>query len=147
MGPGRGIDGQTTDSPSDMCPNRKTIAYDPLTMNYLAILGSCFVLIAIYQLATGSLSLHVGKAPKPAIRPSPRGTRLFAAGLACFGTLMAAIGWAPTALQGIAAWVVVIGLLVASWAFWWSAIRIWKRQARAQSITGPVSPTNAQDGE
>src|SRR5260370_18350379 len=111
MGPGRGIEGQTTDSPSDMCPNRKTIAYDPLTMNYLAILGSCFVLIAIYQLATGSLSLHVGKAPKPAIRPSPRGTRLFAAGLACFGTLMAAIGWAPTALQGIPAWGCVTVLL------------------------------------
>lgn len=115
--------------------NRKPIAYDLSTVNYLAILGSCFVLIAVYQLATGSLSLHVGKAPKPAIQPSPRGTRLFAAGLACFGTLMAVIGRAPTALQGIAASVVGVGLLVASWAFWWSAIRIWKRQARAQSIT------------
>jgi hypothetical protein len=104
-------------------------------MNYVGILGACFVLIAIYQLVSGSLALHVGRAPKPAFRPSAKGTRLFAAGIACFGMLMALISWAPPALQGVAA-VVVVGLLIASFVFWWFAMRIWKQDARIQSTTG-----------
>jgi len=92
-----------------------------------AIVGISFILIAVYQLATGSLTLHVGRGPWPTPRLSSRGTRLFALGLVSFGSLMAIVAWSPVQLNGPSVWVVVGVLLAASYGFWWSAIRTWKR--------------------
>jgi phosphatidylglycerophosphate synthase len=92
----------------------------------MEILGACFLIIAVFQLVTGSLSVHISKA-KPSITMSARGTRLFAVGLASSGVLMVLVGWSPTQLQGTAAWIAVIGLIAVTFGCWWGAVQMWKR--------------------
>ena len=92
-----------------------------------AAIGGAFVLIAVYQLVTGSMTFHVGRR-RPTVSVSARGTRIFAVGLASFGVLMLLMFWNPSQLEGATRWVVVIGLLVLSFGFWWIAVRIWIRE-------------------
>jgi MFS family permease len=92
----------------------------------MEILGACFLIIAVFQLVTGSLSVHVGRA-KPSITLSARGTRLFAVGLASSGVLMLLVVWGPSQLQGTTAWIAVVGLIAVTVGCWWGAVQMWKR--------------------
>ena len=58
------------------------------------VVGVSPLLVAAYQLVTGSLALHVGKAV-PSIPMNPRGTRLFAVGLVCFGIVLKILALQP----------------------------------------------------
>ena len=91
------------------------------------VVGASLLLIAAYQLVTGSLALHVGRAGRPSIPMNPRGARLFAMGLVSFGILLAILAWQPVQIPDAIAVIVVVGLLVLAFVFWWSAIRTWTR--------------------
>jgi hypothetical protein len=97
------------------------------------VFGACLLLIAAYQLATGSLALHVGGATgRPLALPTnPRGTRLFALGLVCFGILIGILAWQPSQMPNAVSLIVVLGLIVLAYFFWWSAFRLWKRDRRS----------------
>lgn len=105
-------------------------------MNYVAIIGACFVLIAVYQFATGSIALHVGKAPTPpTLKLSARGTRLFAVGLTSFGVLMLLTTWQASELPPVIRWLLAVGLIVLTLAFWWAALRTWKHDRQSTDST------------
>lgn len=99
------------------------------------VFGACLLLIAAYQLVTGSLALHVGKVTgRPLALPTnPRGTRLFALGLVCFGVLIGLLAVQPSQMPNAVSLLIVIGLIALAYFFWWSAFRIWKRDRRSDS--------------
>lgn len=91
------------------------------------IVGASLLIVAAYQLITGSVAIRWAKTRQPRVPIDPLATRLFALGLVCMGVLLAILAWQPTGVSTSVRLILGVGLLGLAYVFWWSAIRTWKR--------------------
>lgn|SRR5436305_2620983 len=96
-------------------------------------IGAVLLLVAVYQLVTGSMAVPVGNPARVRSLPlHPDGVRQFALGLVCFGILLGILAWRPTNVPNGVSLAVVIGLVGGAYLSWWSAIRTWKRERQSK---------------